>query len=100
MLITVTDNTGRLITTLNKDSFRIYEGNRLQKIESFSRDSNLPLSIALLIDQSSSAIDKLEFERAAALDFFNNTVKRGKDRAMLIGFSSDAKMLVRLHRRS
>jgi len=93
LLITVTDGTGRLITTLNKDSFRIYEGNRLQKIESFSRDSNLPLSIALLIDQSSSAVDKLEFERAAALDFFNNTVKRGKDRAMLIGFSSDAKML-------
>ena len=93
LLITVTDGTGRLITTLNKDSFRVYEGNRLQKIESFSRDSNLPLSIALLIDQSSSAIDKLEFERAAALDFFNNTVKRGKDRAMLIGFSSDAKML-------
>jgi VWFA-related protein len=93
LLITVTDSTGRLITTLNKDSFRVYEGNRLQKIESFSRDSNLPLSIALLIDQSSSTIDKLEFERAAALDFFNSTVKRGKDRAMLIGFSSDAKML-------
>jgi len=93
LLITVTDSTGRLITTLNKESFRVYEGNRLQKIESFSRDSNLPLSIALLIDQSSSTIDKLEFERAAALDFFNSTVKRGKDRAMLIGFSSDAKML-------
>ena len=94
LLVTVTDNKGSLVTTLNKDSFKLYEGNRLQRIDSFSRDSNLPLSIALLIDQSSSAIDQIEFERAAAMDFFHNTVKRGKDRAMVIGFSSDAQLLV------
>lgn len=93
LLVTVTDGAGRLIGNLNKESFRIYEGNRLQRIESFSRDANLPLSIALLIDQSSSAVDKLEFERTAAKDFFANTVKRGKDRAMLIGFASDSNML-------
>jgi VWFA-related protein len=90
----VTDSKGALITTLNKESFKLYEGNRLQKIDSFSRDSDLPLSIALLIDQSSSAIDQIEFERAAAMEFFNNTVKRGKDRALVIGFASDAELLV------
>ena len=94
VLVTVTDNKGQLITTLGKENFKLYEGNRLQKIDSFSRDSNLPLSIALLIDQSSSAIDQIEFERAAAMEFFNNTVKRGKDRAMVIGFASDAEVLV------
>lgn len=94
LLVTVTDNKGALITTLNKESFKLYEGNRLQKIDSFSRDSDLPLSIALLIDQSSSAIDQIEFERAAAIEFFNNTVKRGKDRALVIGFASDAELLV------
>ena len=94
LLVTVTDSKGALITTLNKESFKLYEGNRLQKIDSFSRDSDLPLSIALLIDQSSSAIDQIEFERAAAMEFFNNTVKRGKDRALVIGFASDAELLV------
>jgi len=94
LLVTVTDNKGQLITTLTKDSFRLYEGNRLQKIDAFSRDSNLPLSIALLIDQSSSTINQLEFERAAAMDFFNNMVKRGKDRAMIVGFASNAEELV------
>jgi VWFA-related protein len=94
LLVTVTDNKGQLITTLNKESFRLYEGSRLQKIDSFSRESNVPLSIALLVDQSSSTIDQLEFERAAAMDFFNNTVKRGKDRAMIIGFASNAEELV------
>src|SRR4026208_1823488 len=94
LLVTVTDNKRQLITTLNKNDFRIYEGNRLQKIDSFSRDADLPLSIALLIDQSSSTIDNLEFERAAALNFFSSTVKRRKDRAMVIGFATDAHMLV------
>jgi VWFA-related protein len=94
LLVTVTDNKGQLVTTLNRESFRLYEGSRLQKIDAFSRETNVPLSIALLVDQSSSTIDQLEFERAAAMDFFNNTVKRGKDRAMIIGFASNAEELV------
>lgn len=94
LLVTVTDSRGQLITTLNKDNFRLFEGNRLQKIDSFSRDADLPLSIALLIDQSASSADKLSFERGAAIDFFRNTVKRGKDRALVIGFATDAHLLV------
>lgn len=94
LLVTVTDNKGQLVSTLGKESFKLYEGNRPQKIDSFSRDADLPLSIALLIDQSSSAQDQLEFERAAAMEFFSNTLKRGKDRAMVIGFASDAQLLV------
>lgn len=94
LLVTVTDNHGQLINTLNKDNFKLFEGNRLQKIDSFSRDADLPLSIALLIDQSASSTDKLSFERAAAIDFFRNTVKRGKDRALVIGFATDAHLLV------
>ena len=94
LLVTVTDSRGQLITTLNKQDFKVYEGTRLQKIDSFSRETDLPLSIALLIDQSSSAVDNLEFERAAAMEFFSNTVKRGKDRAMVVGFATDAHLLV------
>jgi len=94
LLVTVTDSRGQLITTLNKENFRLFEGNQLQKIDSFSRDADLPLSVALLIDQSASSADKLSFERAAAIDFFSNTVKRGKDRALVIGFATDAHLLV------
>jgi VWFA-related protein len=94
LLVTVTDSRGQLVTTLNRQDFRVYEGDRLQKIESFSRESDLPLSIALLIDQSASAADNLEFERQAAMEFFSTTVKRGKDRAMVIGFATDAHVLV------
>lgn len=94
LIVTVTDNKGQLVTTLTKDDFRVFEDNRPQKIDSFSSETDLPLSLALLVDQSSSTIDKLDFERSAALDFFANTVKRRKDRALVIGFSTNAHLLV------
>lgn len=94
MVVTVTDGKGQLITNLNKTDFKIFDSNKLQKIDSFVREADLPLSVVLLIDQSSSTSQLLEFERAAAMDFFSNTVKRGKDRAMVIGFSTDPHVLM------
>jgi Ca-activated chloride channel homolog len=94
MVVTVTDGKGQLITNLNKTDFKVFDGNRLQKIDSFVREADLPLSVALLIDQSSSTSQLLEFERDAAMDFFSKTLKKGKDRAMVIGFSTDPHVLV------
>jgi len=94
MVVTVTDGNGQLITNLNKTDFKVFDGNRLQKIDSFLREADLPLSVVLLIDQSSSTSQLLEFERAAAMDFFSSTLKRGKDRAAVIGFSNDPQVLV------
>jgi Ca-activated chloride channel homolog len=88
LLLSVTDNRGRLITNLKKEDFRIYEDGRLQTITNFNSDTDLPLSIALLIDSSGSIVDKLKFEQEAAIDFFFNTVKRKKDRATVISFDS------------
>ena len=93
LLITVTDNKGKLVTTLTQDDFRIYEEGKPQTIRSFSRETDLPLSIALLIDSSGSVIEKIKFEKAAATDFFFSTVKRKKDRATVIGFDSAVAIL-------
>src|SRR5262245_17712149 len=73
LMVSVTDNKGKLVTTLTKDDFRVYEEDKLQTIKSFSRDTDLPLSIALLIDSSGSVIEKVKFEKAAATDFFFST---------------------------
>ena len=94
MVVTVTDGKGQLITNLNKTDFKVFDGNQVQKIDFFVREADLPLSVALLIDQSASTSQLLEFERAAAMDFFSKTLKRGKDRAMVIGFSTDPHVLV------
>jgi VWFA-related protein len=94
MVVTVTDSKGQLITNLNKSDFKVFDSNRLQKIDSFVQETDLPLSVALLVDQSASTSQLLEFERAAAMDFFSNTVKKGKDRAMVIGFATDPHVLM------
>src|SRR5262249_6094445 len=54
----------------------------------FSGESNLPLTIALLIDTSGSVRDRLRFEQQAAIEFFSSTLIRGKDRALVISFDS------------
>ena len=93
LMVSVTDNKGKLITNLTKEDFKIYEDDKLQTIRSFNRDADLPLSIALLVDQSGSIIEHVKFEQAAATDFFFNTIKRRKDRATVIGFDSTVNLL-------
>lgn len=93
LLVSVTDNKGKLITNLKKEDFRIYEDNKLQTITDFSSLTDLPLSIALLVDSSGSVIDKLKFEKEAASEFFFNTIKRKKDRAMVVTFESEVRIL-------
>jgi Ca-activated chloride channel family protein len=92
LLTTVTDGKGKFITNLNRESFKIFEDGRAQKIDSFARETSRPLSIALLVDTSSSTYSYLTFERAAAKDFLARVVKPGKDRATIIGFDNNAYM--------
>jgi VWFA-related protein len=93
LMVSVTDNKGKLITNLKKEDFKVYEDDKLQAIGSFTRESDLPLSIALLVDSSGSVIDKLKFEKAAATDFFFSTIQRRKDRATVIAFNSDVRLI-------
>jgi len=57
------------------------------------RETDLPLSIALLVDSSGSVIEQIKFEQAAAIDFFFDTMKRRKDRAAVVGFDSVPRIL-------
>jgi Ca-activated chloride channel homolog len=84
--------TNAFVTTLTRENFSVYEDNRRQEIKNFSRDTNLPLTIALLIDTSQSVAPKLKFEQEAATNFFF-TVLKDKDRAMLVEFDSGVTMI-------
>jgi VWFA-related protein len=87
VLCTVTDKRGALITDLHKEDFEIRENGRKQEIRYFARDTDLPLTVALLMDVSGSVRQALEAERAAAGRFFD-VVIRPTDHALLLGFSS------------
>src|SRR5205814_8776167 len=68
ILFTVADKKGKFVTNLRKDDFRVFEDERTQSITNFSSETDLPLTIALLVDTSGSIRDKLRFEQEAAIE--------------------------------
>ena len=87
VLCTVSDKRGALITSLKKDDFEVLENGRRQEIRYFARDTDLPLTVAMLVDVSGSVRAIIEKEKEAAGQFFAG-VLRPTDQAMLLGFSS------------
>jgi VWFA-related protein len=86
VLMTVTNKKNHLESGLSKDDFRVLEDNKPQTIRYFSRETDLPLRIGVLIDTSSSIRDRLRFEQEAAIDFLNTTLRSGKDLAFVGAF--------------
>ncbi len=80
-------DTGAFVTNLTRDDFAVFEDEKKQEIKNFARETNLPLTIAFLIDTSQSVAPKLKFEQEAAISFFHS-VMREKDRAALVEFDS------------
>jgi Ca-activated chloride channel homolog len=93
LLYTVADKKGKFITSLRKEDFKVYEDDKNQVISNFTAETDLPLTIALLVDTSGSIRDKLRFEQEAAIEFFYSTLHRGKDKAMVISFDSGVDLL-------
>jgi VWFA-related protein len=92
VLCTVTDRKGRLIPNLTKDDFMIEEDGKKQEIVSFSKENELPLTLALLIDTSGSVRDVLSAEKETASAFINS-ILTPRDLAMVIKFDKYAKVI-------
>jgi VWFA-related protein len=93
ILTTVTDKKNRLVTDLTKDDFRIFEDGKPQDIRFFSRETDLPLRIGMLVDTSNSIRDRLRFEQEAAVDFLNVAVRPGKDLAFVVAFDVEPQLV-------
>ena len=87
VLCTVHDHRGALVRDLKQDDFKIFEDGRPQEIRYFAQDTDLPLTIALLLDVSGSVRWFVEDEKRTAAKFLEQ-VLRPNDRALLVGFSS------------
>jgi VWFA-related protein len=86
VLFTVTDKKNRLVLDLTKDDVRVFEDKKPQQVKFFSRETDLPLRIGILIDTSNSIRERLRFEQEAAIDFLTTTVRPDKDLAFVVGF--------------
>ena len=92
ILFNVRDKKGGLVGNLYKDDFKVFEDGKEQQVKYFNRETDLPLTIGLLIDVSASQMNLIEIEKNAASQFFG-TVLRKQDLAFLISFGEDAELL-------
>jgi len=92
ILFSVKDKRGGLVGNLNKEDFTLNEEGKAQEIKYFTRETDLPLTIGLLIDVSASQGNLIEIEKDAASRFFSE-VLRPKDLAFLISFGEDSELL-------
>ncbi|MEJ5368490.1 MAG: VWA domain-containing protein [Bryobacteraceae bacterium] len=92
LFFTVRDRKGAYISNLTQNDFTVLEDGKPQEIRFFSRETDQPLTLGLLVDVSGSQEALIEQERAASNRFFQR-VLRPKDMAFLISFGVDAELL-------
>lgn len=94
--LTASDRKGNRVSGLKAEDFEVFDNRQPQKIEFFSelnKSSEVPLTIALLIDTSGSVKDKLEYEKATAAEFFKEILRPKKDLALIIQFDSEVNLV-------
>src|SRR5579875_2315700 len=77
LLVSVRNQSGALITNLNKDDFHLADNGVPQQISVFERNTSLPLSVAVLIDTSGSTQIDLHYEVDSVLRFIPTLLGAG-----------------------
>ncbi len=92
ILASVRDKRNALVANLDKSDFTVLEDGKAQSIKYFTRETDLPLTIGLLVDVSRSQENLIGIERNAASQFFNKVLRK-KDEAFLISFGEESELL-------
>jgi VWFA-related protein len=90
ILFTAIDKNKRFITEMRKEDIRITEDGTPQEIFTFERQTNRPLSLALLIDTSISEERTLPAEKRAAATFVDSVIRPDKDEVAVISFTGES----------
>jgi VWFA-related protein len=93
MLASVRDKHGKLIPNLTKDDFQLEEDGHPQSIKYFSQESNVPLTLGLLVDTSMSQRRVLDQERTATRTFIDHLIREDRDKGFLIHFDREVELL-------
>ncbi len=93
VFFSVSDKRNALITDLRQEDIQVLENGEAQEIFTFSRQTDLPLTIALLLDISGSMEYVLPEEKLAASRFFRSIVRPMKDTVAIIEFRDQATLV-------
>ena len=91
--VVVRDKKGALIQNLGKDEFVLQVDGKPQTIRYFDKDTNLPLTLGLLVDTSLSQRDVIDEERAASSTFLDLMLTTPKDKAFIMQFAAETELL-------
>jgi VWFA-related protein len=92
LFFNVKDKKGGLIPNLTKDDFEIYEDGKAQTVKYFTAESNLPLTLGIMIDASGSQRNVLDMEKEVGASFLKQ-ILRDKDEAYVISFDVTVDLL-------
>jgi len=88
VLFIATDKHGKFVRNLTQSDFSFLDDHKpVQSIVNFRRETDLPLKMGLLIDVSGSVHTRFDFEQDAATSFLQHVLRRGFDKAFVMGFN-------------
>ncbi len=90
VLFTAQDRNRKLLLNLKPEDISILENGQVQTISAFSRQVDLPLSLAILIDTSASQERTLPEEKSAAISFIESVIRPSKDEVSVISFTGES----------
>jgi Ca-activated chloride channel family protein len=90
VLLTAVDKDRHFVTTLKREDIRVVEDNVAQELSVFERETELPLTLAILVDTSRSQQRTLPQEKTAALAFINSFLRPDRDKAAVVSFTGIA----------
>jgi VWFA-related protein len=96
VLATVRDKNAQFVRDLGKSDFSLLEDGRPQTITYFTGETNLPLTIGLMVDTSLSQVHVLDAERAASFQFVDDVLRENKDKVFVMQFDMNVKTMQRL----
>jgi VWFA-related protein len=92
VLLSATDKRRRFVTTLRPEDLRLSEDGATQRITSFERETDAPLSLVLLVDTSASQEKVLRDEQEAAGAFVRSVLRPERDAAAVLSFTGTTRI--------
>ena len=94
----VRDKHGKLVNDLTKDDFALQVDKKAQVIRYFDHDTDVPLTLGLLVDTSRSQHSVIDEERTASASFLDKmltpaSATRGADKAFIVQFAGTVELL-------
>ena len=92
ILATVRNKKGDFVLDLDKGDFSLTENGRSQTIRYFARESDLPLTLGIMVDTSMSQRRMVEAERGASYRFLDQVLREKKDQVFIMQFDLSVMM--------